>query len=205
MKGFKENVTLIVFLIAFNVGCSTQAVKTPIQKASESPEKKSEEVVEVNSTSVVEVETRKIIVESSPMLVPPLTPPPQENIVYFGFDSTELSETSKDIINMHIAFLLKEPRYSVMLEGHTDIHGSDEYNQALGGLRAEAIKRTMISKNVNENQINLVSHGESKPAVIGNGATAWQANRRAVIIYREIVNTVNEESSKVGKIIVFDD
>ncbi|MDH3326188.1 MAG: OmpA family protein [Gammaproteobacteria bacterium] len=64
--------------------------------------------------------------------------------------------------------------------------GTKDFNKSLGNQRARAIKENLISKGINENQINLISYGEEKPAVFGNNDDAWRSNRRAMFVYSDI-------------------
>jgi peptidoglycan-associated lipoprotein len=70
------------------------------------------------------------------------------------------------------------------LEGHTDERGGREYNLALGQKRAEAVRRALVLQGVSESQVEAVSFGKEKPAVVGNSDAAMEKNRRAEISYR---------------------
>jgi peptidoglycan-associated lipoprotein len=72
----------------------------------------------------------------------------------------------------------------VAIEGHTDERGGREYNLALGQKRAEAVRRAMALLGVSENQLEAVSFGKEKPAVLGFIEAAMEKNRRAEISYR---------------------
>ena len=67
----------------------------------------------------------------------------------------------------------------VVIEGHCDERGSDEYNLALGESRALAAKNYLVSLGINENRLSVISYGEEKPAVMGSDEEAWAQNRRA--------------------------
>ena len=67
----------------------------------------------------------------------------------------------------------------VVIEGHADERGSEEYNLALGERRAEAVRRYLEALGVAESQLRIVSYGESKPAALGSDEAAWRLNRRA--------------------------
>ncbi len=94
-------------------------------------------------------------------------------IIYFDFDSNELSADAQATLSMHQEIIKKYPDLRLRLEGHTDPKGSREYNLALGELRAIAVK------NVLSDQATHVSFGEEK-IVSSDDAK----NRRVEIIYK---------------------
>jgi len=204
-------VTRTAFLIpcvAFVVSCATQTVE-PI------PEPIREEVAEekVKPRPVVKIEAAepRIISSSSTIKenvrIEP-NPPTQQSTVYFTFDSSELTDEAKSIIAIHAQFLKENPGYSVTLEGHTDTRGEDAYNEMLGSQRAMAIKEVLISENINEDQLNLISYGERRPAVEEENSNAWRSNRRAIIIYSKLNDTQNQnaetENTSADKLMVLD-
>jgi peptidoglycan-associated lipoprotein len=116
----------------------------------------------------------------------PLTDPasPLANrIVYFEFDSSEIQEDDRLIIEAHGTYLAQNPDITVTLEGHTDERGSREYNLGLGERRANAVRRLIFLMGASEDQVEVVSYGEERPAVDGHDEEAWQLNRRVELIY----------------------
>ena len=107
-----------------------------------------------------------------------------QRVVYFAFDSNEISEEAAAVIEAHARFLAAHPEMRVIVEGHTDERGSQEYNLALGERRAEAVKRVLVLHGVLLEQVEVVSYGEEKPAVEGSNEEAWALNRRAELVYQ---------------------
>ncbi len=99
--------------------------------------------------------------------------------VYFDFDKSEIRSDAVKGLRAG-AELLKETGAKVVVEGHTDNRGSEEYNLALGERRAASVRRYLSNLGVDANQLTIVSYGELRPAVQGNNETAWAKNRRAV-------------------------
>jgi len=106
-----------------------------------------------------------------------------KRIIYFDYDNTDVRAEDQSILMAHASYLAKNPKTSLILEGHTDERGSREYNLALGERRAQAVRQYM-QLNVAPNQIEIVSYGEERPAAIGHEESAWQLNRRVEIVYR---------------------
>lgn len=98
--------------------------------------------------------------------------------VYFDLDSSSIRPQFESVLR-GAAEALKSSGASVVIEGHCDDRGSDEYNVALGERRATAVRRYLYNLGVPQDQMSTVSYGEARPAVSGSGETAWQLNRRA--------------------------
>ena len=105
-------------------------------------------------------------------------------MVYFDYDSYVIRPEFQPVIEAHAKFLKADKNKKVAIEGHTDERGGREYNLALGQKRAEAVRRAMALLGVSENQLEAVSFGKEKPAVLGSTEAAMEKNRRAEISYR---------------------
>lgn len=116
-----------------------------------------------------------------------LSPADQERletrVYYFDYNSNVVRDEYFAIIRAHALNLIENPTVHVRVEGHTDDRGSREYNIALGERRAQAVMNVLLMEGASRDQISLVSYGSEKPAVPGNDESAWQYNRRAVIVY----------------------
>ena len=84
--------------------------------------------------------------------------------VYFNFDSYQLVDGAKKCLDKTANYLLKHPEQPIKLSGNTDPRGSEKYNFNLGEKRANAVYKYLLSKDVNKNQLCVVSYGELKPA-----------------------------------------
>ena len=105
--------------------------------------------------------------------------------VYFVYDSSEVQPEYLPVVNTHAGYLAANRGKAVVLEGHADERGSPEYNIALGEQRAQTVAKLMKLQGVADQQMQIVSLGEEKPAVSGHDETAWQQNRRVEIIYQD--------------------
>ncbi len=104
-------------------------------------------------------------------------------IIYFEYNSSEISSEYRTTIEAHSAYLSQNPTTSITLEGHADERGSREYNLALGENRAQKVKQQMLLLGASSSQIRLVSYGEERPAIDGHDESSWQQNRRVEILY----------------------
>jgi len=98
--------------------------------------------------------------------------------VYFDLDSSDIRSEFRSALEIGAA-ALTESGATVLIEGHCDERGSEEYNMALGERRAGAVRKYLFNLGVPNSQISIVSYGEARPAVGGSGESAWRMNRRA--------------------------
>jgi peptidoglycan-associated lipoprotein len=104
-------------------------------------------------------------------------------VIYFEYDSAEVTADSQEILVAHAAYLAANSDAIMALEGHTDERGSREYNIALGDRRADSVRRLLELNGAPYRQITTISYGEEKPAAEGQSETAWRLNRRVQIVY----------------------
>jgi peptidoglycan-associated lipoprotein len=112
-----------------------------------------------------------------------LTPAASGNIIYFDYDSSEIREEYRGIVEAAVAHITSDPNAVVTLEGHTDERGSREYNLALGERRAQAVSRQMTLLGASANQIRTSSYGEERPQDPGHDEAAYGQNRRVEVRY----------------------
>lgn len=85
-----------------------------------------------------------------------------------------------------LAGVLKEsPDRKVMIEGHTDSVGSDEFNQGLSERRAAAVQTALLERGVSSNQIGAIGKGEAFPIASNDNAGGRQRNRRVEMIFTD--------------------
>ena len=101
-------------------------------------------------------------------------------IVYFAYDSDTLIPRETAKLDAIADYLGKQPVLGLVIEGHCDQRGTDEYNRALGERRANAIRAYLVDRGVADGRIKTVSYGKDKPAVEGSGEAVWKQNRRGV-------------------------
>lgn len=106
--------------------------------------------------------------------------------IYFNYDSSTLSDESRDRLAGHAAYLQKNPSSRLLIEGHCDERGSDEYNLALGEKRARAAWQYLVTMGVPSGRLDVVSYGKEKPADPGHDEGAWSKNRRDEFVIRPL-------------------
>lgn len=124
--------------------------------------------------------------EDGVVILDPLDDPASDlfvRTIYFDYDSANIREDSLIIVREHGKYLSSSPDRLVRLEGHADERGTREYNLALGEERAKSVRELLLLEGAQEEQIEIVSFGEERPAVEGTDDSALQLNRRVEIVY----------------------
>ncbi len=101
-------------------------------------------------------------------------------VIYFAYDSDLLVPSEAAKVERIAAYLAQNPTLGLLVEGHCDQRGTEEYNRALGERRANAIRAALEKRGLESGRIKTISYGEDKPAVLGNGEGIWKQNRRGV-------------------------
>jgi peptidoglycan-associated lipoprotein len=105
------------------------------------------------------------------------------NAIFFDFDSSTLSQPSRDTLSNNAAVLLKKQTgLKIQVEGHCDERGSAEYNLALGERRAKSAMNYLLTLGVPASRLSVISYGKEKPADQGHDDAAWAKNRRAEFV-----------------------
>ncbi|MFW6335015.1 MAG: peptidoglycan-associated lipoprotein Pal [Desulfosalsimonas sp.] len=99
--------------------------------------------------------------------------------VYFEFDDSSLTSEARQVLKQKVEWLRDNPDACIIIEGHCDERGTDEYNLALGSRRAESVKDFLVKAGVDASRLTTISYGEERPAVEGEDEDAWARNRRA--------------------------
>ena len=98
--------------------------------------------------------------------------------IYFDFDQAALTSRAREKLKRYASTLKQNPKLPVLLEGHCDTRGTENYNLALGERRAQAVKRYLEQLGVPPSQMRTISYGELKPLKPDQTEQAWAQNRR---------------------------
>ncbi|WP_332021652.1 OmpA family protein [Kaistella sp.] len=112
----------------------------------------------------------------------------KENMVNFGFDSSDLTPAAKANLDKLAQVLKNNMDTNINIYGHTDSKGTDAYNLSLSERRAAAVKNYLVSQGVSASRMFTMGVGEKEP-VASNDTDAGRAENRRV----EFAITANEE------------
>jgi len=102
--------------------------------------------------------------------------------VYFGFDRTEPEAGDSDKVTAVADALSNSPKNKILVEGHCDERGTEEYNRALGERRALTIRDILVEKGISPDRIRTMTFGEDRPADPNLTETAYRLNRRSEFV-----------------------
>ena len=120
-----------------------------------------------------------------------------QQTVYFEYDrsSVKTDEASK-IDQVAADFKTKGADFDLLIEGHCDERGTEEYNRSLGERRALAIRELLIKSGVDAGHVFTRSFGKDQPATVGHDESAWSRNRRGefiLVLPKKIITTQNQQ------------
>lgn len=102
--------------------------------------------------------------------------------VYFPFDSSNLDDKSRETLQNNARIIMKNPNMRILVEGHTDERGSNEYNIALGERRSKATIDYLVNLGVQRTRLEMKSWGEERPLDPSKSSDAYALNRRAEFV-----------------------
>lgn len=102
--------------------------------------------------------------------------------VLFATGKSDLSPNALRSVDKLADFLRKYPNRNVLIEGHTDSVGSDEFNLTLSQKRADSVKETLTSKAIDDGRITTKGYGKKYPVASNDTAAGKQQNRRVEVI-----------------------
>lgn len=98
--------------------------------------------------------------------------------VNFKFDSAELTDQAKAALDRMSIDLLEQPSSKLLLEGHTDAIGTEEYNLRLSQRRIDSVKAYLVVKGYPSQNIQAIGYGESQPIATNESPEGRALNRR---------------------------
>ena len=98
--------------------------------------------------------------------------------VHFDFDRYDIRPGDAKILDTDAAWL-KTNGYQLLIEGHCDERGTNEYNVALGERRAKSTMNYLLAQGIAATRMTIVSYGEERPVCAEHQESCWSQNRHA--------------------------
>jgi len=98
--------------------------------------------------------------------------------IHFDFDEWNIPEHERSVLEQNAQWLQAHKDANVVLEGHCDQRGTNEYNLALGQRRAEAVKRVLVTLGIDEKRLSIISYGEERLVCFDSTEACFARNRR---------------------------
>jgi len=107
---------------------------------------------------------------------------PQEKIIGFGFDQSDIDTQYAELLIQHAEYLKENKSLLLKVSGHTDNSGDSTYNQLLSKKRADAVANVLVELGVPEEQIKITASASDEPLV---GALSHREHRRVELNYQD--------------------
>lgn len=112
-----------------------------------------------------------------------IEPSPEDKLIlrniYFDFDKSNIKPEFQSVFEDIVKWLNERPEKQLLIEGHCDERGTNEYNLALGERRSLSVRRYLVGLGISPDRLHTISYGEERPADPGHSEEAWAKNRRA--------------------------
>jgi peptidoglycan-associated lipoprotein len=122
----------------------------------------------------------------------PSLPSPKEFVesaalrdVYFDFDRYDVRAGDKGTLDENAKWLKTNQGALLLIEGHADERGTNEYNLALGERRAKSTRDYLVSVGIDAGRITVISYGEERPTCTEKAEPCWSKNRRAHFLVKQ--------------------
>jgi peptidoglycan-associated lipoprotein len=183
-------VVLAVIFTLLGFGCAQRKVARAPETVSEAeqapekvvlpqpPEEKKPEEVSIIKETPPEVQAEELQQEATRKQVAGI----KEEIfkdIHFDYNKYNIKPEYQQQLKKLADYLISNPGIKLIIEGHCDERGTNEYNLALGDKRANAVKDFLISAGVSAERIETVSYGEERPICTEHNEDCWWKNRRA--------------------------
>ncbi|HKB78361.1 MAG TPA: peptidoglycan-associated lipoprotein Pal [Thermoanaerobaculia bacterium] len=117
-----------------------------------------------------------------PAVVPEPAPEMSLRDAFFDFDSSTLGDNARANLSDSAGWIKSHPNDSLLIEGHCDERGTEQYNLALGERRAWEAKSYLAVLGIDTSRIKTISYGKDRPFAPGHDEDAWAQNRRAHLV-----------------------
>jgi peptidoglycan-associated lipoprotein len=105
--------------------------------------------------------------------------------IYFGFDQYAVAPAEREKVKRAVDFYASNPDYKVVLVGHTDWYGTEEYNTLLSDKRCKAVQEYMLAVGTDASKIETIARGEQGSIVDVAKDSAEAKNDRRVDIVKQ--------------------
>ncbi len=185
---------LFVIIALFILSCAPRTITQPqvSQRPEEvSPQEKKEEVIKepetiaIKKDEVIEKPAEGVDVKEEKM-VKEVIKKDEFSDIYFDFDKYNIRDDAKPVLDNLASYLRKDTGVGLIIEGHCDERGTNQYNLALGERRANAVKQYLMIYGVGPERLETVTYGEERPLCREKTEECYSKNRRAHFVIFEV-------------------
>jgi len=187
----------LLLVVGLTFSCAQRKVTTsepgnvvPSEKVKTEQPRQQEAPSVVREPEVSNIETTEVKEAPSEMKVPEETKKEVLRDIHFDFDRYDVKNEDKPILRAIADWMIENPDARLLIEGHCDERGTNEYNLGLGDRRAKSTKDYLVTLGVSADRLQTVSYGEEKPLCTESTEECWAKNRRAHFV------VLNQEAGK---------
>ena len=180
MKKFLVYALAAVLVVTFFAGC-----KKKVQEVPPPPQVKEQPRVEKVEEPVVQ---EPVLSEEEILMSKSLEQINKEQplgMIFFDYDKYFVRADARPVLDANAAWLKKFKTVKILVEGHADERGTEDYNLALGEKRAKSAFDHLVSLGIPAERMKMLSFGKSQPLVSGHDEASWQKNRRTQFVIIE--------------------
>jgi peptidoglycan-associated lipoprotein len=182
MKKFLIYALAVVLVFSFAVSCKKKPKEVPPPPPPQQQEQPVVEKVEAPVVQEPQLTEEEVFLQKS---LDQINREKPLGTIYFDYDRALLRDDARAALDGNAAWLKKFRTAKILVEGHCDERGTEEYNLALGEKRAKSAQDYLLSMGIASDRIKIISYGKSQPINPGHDESAWQMNRRAQFLVIE--------------------
>ena len=107
---------------------------------------------------------------------------PNLKAIYFDFDKYDIRPADAKLLDGNAAWLKSNGDNLLLIEGHCDERGTNEYNLALGEKRAKAAMNYLVAQGIQASRVTIISYGKERPVCTEKTEDCWAKNRRDMFL-----------------------
>ena len=172
----------IILVFSFAVSCKKKPKEVPPPPPPQAQEQPKVEKVEPPVVQEPQLTEEELFLQKS---LDQINREKPLGTVYFDYDKSIIRDEAKATLDTNAYWLNRFRTVKILIEGHCDERGTEEYNLALGEKRAKSAQDYLLSMGIGSDRIKIISYGKSQPINPGHDDAAWQMNRRAQFIVIE--------------------
>lgn len=186
---------LVVLGLMATISCSTKKVATQPDQPSTATEQPAGKTDDKQQTKTEAIDSRDMPKESITEKQVKADPSDMRSLlkeletkvkdIYFGYDRYEVTEDAKPTLKEVASILSSNKKIKVIIEGHADERGTNEYNLGLGDRRAASVREQLVTLGIPSSRVDTISYGEEKPSCREQTENCWAKNRRAHFVFVE--------------------
>jgi len=172
----------IILVFSFAVSCKKKIKEVPPPPPPQQQEQPKVEKVEPPVVQEPQLTEEEIFLQKS---LDQINRGKPLGTVYFDYDKALIRDDAKATLDTNAYWLKRFRTIKILVEGHCDERGTEEYNLALGEKRAKSAQDYLLSMGIGSDRIEIISYGKSQAINPGHDEAAWQMNRRAQFLVIE--------------------